>query len=168
MKKRISKKFAAIAIALAGVATALAIGMSMVPASAFVATGNITEFNGNLYNLNSTNFNYGSTLVDSTGARTICAPSAGTTGIVQLCGASRPDNDRCIVADSANSYILHIGHCNAIGSLWLNLDNGDGSRELVNNHYTNRHMSSSNGPGDPWAALPTNNPGWYHRLDPIQ
>jgi hypothetical protein len=137
---------------------------------ASAATGAICTSNGNHLCLYVPNFNYGTQVVSgpSGSSRTVCAPSAGATGVVKFCGSNAPA-DRCVDAYSANTYNLQISHCSGVSGVdWYNQDNGDGTRYLINQHYSGRTMAGDNFSGDVWIGAPTGLSGWYYRMQPIE
>ena len=153
----------------AGVTLLLALASTSI-VSAATAKGAICTTNGSHLCLYVPNFNYGTRVVSSPSGtnRTMCAPSAGSTGVIQFCGVNAPAN-RCVDAYNADTYDLEVSACSGVTGIdWTNIDNGNGTRYLENVHYSNRYMAGDNISGDPWVGIVMGEPGWYYEMRPIE
>jgi hypothetical protein len=159
-----------IAFAILAAAALAALVATASPASATQVTGHICTANGQHMCINTANFNFGTSAVsEAVGGRTTCAPQAGTTGVLQLCGSNKPDNNRCLSPNpSGNSLTLIITACSGvIGDQWTTIDNGDGTRSLVSVHWSGYEAAGDNVAGDIWIRTTVPHAGWYYRLQPV-
>jgi hypothetical protein len=160
---------AAAGLAGAGMLAAGLVLAAALPAAAVQVQGHICTANGQHMCITTNSFSYGTNAIsDAVGGRTTCAPEAGTTGVLQLCGVNAPSN-RCLSPNpSGNSLNLIITACSGvIGDQWTTIDNGDGTRSLVSVHWGGYEAAGDNVAGDIWIRTTVPHPGWYYRLQPV-
>jgi hypothetical protein len=129
---------------------------------AMATSGTICTSFGNHYCVGSDDLNYGTSIESKVGGRNVTYNGPiGTEGVISLNGGT----DKCIKTVS-NDYTLKIGHCSDTGTLWVELDNGDGTRYWLN-HHTGYYMACDNTLNDVCVARPLGASGWYYKMEPL-